>query len=150
VLGCASSPDADETADLLRQYARRRCRRFLFRSSSSRAHARCCRRPAQKASARAVRVSRDLGSRLDGPRCSIEVVERLADAIESFRCLKVETVSPDVNCPAVRSRRPQLDLAGGWSLQQKIEALDRGVPIFTTTAVNLPCRRVLYHYEQDR
>jgi 4-hydroxy-tetrahydrodipicolinate synthase len=81
-----------------------------------------------------------------GSGLPIETIERLADTIPNFRCLKAETVPAGVKYSAVQHACPQLQLAGGWALPQMIEALDRGVRVFTTTAVNLPFRRVLDHY----
>jgi dihydrodipicolinate synthase/N-acetylneuraminate lyase len=151
VIGGASSADPDETAVLLDLYARHRCRAVLIQIPPALAtmpdaavdHFR--RLPLGPFE---YLMIQDLD--WSGPGATIEVIERLADALASFTCLKVETVPAGVKYSAVARRCPQLDLAGGWALPQMIEALDRGVSIFTTTAVNLPFRRVLDHYEQGR
>ena len=74
-----------------------------------------------------------------GSGARIEVIAALRDTIPNFRYLKVETVMAGLKYTAVREALGEsVSLAGGWAMPQMIEALDRGVALFTTTAINYP------------
>jgi dihydrodipicolinate synthase/N-acetylneuraminate lyase len=75
----------------------------------------------------------------NGPGMPIETIARLYAEIESFTAIKVETSPPGPKYSAIlRATEGGLHVACGWGLGQMIEALDRGVSTFTTTAINLP------------
>lgn len=74
-----------------------------------------------------------------GPGLPLEVILELFDQIESFRCLKVETVPAGYKYTQVlEATQGRMNVSGGWAIPQMIEALDRGVHAFNTTAVNKP------------
>lgn len=75
----------------------------------------------------------------NGPGMPIETIERLYGEVEPFNAIKVETSPPGPKYTAIlRATEGGLHVACGWGLGQMIEALDRGVSTFTTTAINLP------------
>jgi dihydrodipicolinate synthase/N-acetylneuraminate lyase len=74
-----------------------------------------------------------------GPGLSIDAILRLFDAVPAFRAIKVETSPAGSKYSAIReATRGALHVSCGWGMGQMIEALDRGVSTFTTTAINLP------------
>lgn len=80
-----------------------------------------------------------------------EFVAQLFDEIESFEAIKVEVAPAGAKYSAVLAATGgRIHVSCGWGLGQMIEALDRGVQAFTTTAVNLPFVRVFDLYEQGR
>lgn len=81
----------------------------------------------------------------------VELIARMFDAIECFRAIKVETVPAGAKYSAVlEATNNQIHVSCGWGLGQMIEALDRGVHAFTTTAINLPFVRVYRSYQAGR
>ena len=74
----------------------------------------------------------------NGPGMPIDTIERLYDEIDPFNAIKVETSPPGRSTRILRATEGGLHVACGWGLGQMIEALDRGVSTFTTTAINLP------------
>ena len=64
----------------------------------------------------------------NGYGMGLDTIRELWEEIDSFRCLKLETV------PA------------GYKMTQLIEALDRGTSFVTTTAINKPFVHILRHY----
>jgi 4-hydroxy-tetrahydrodipicolinate synthase len=74
-----------------------------------------------------------------GPGLSIESIVRLADAVPAFRAIKVETSPAGSKYSAILDATGgALHVSCGWGMGQMIEALDRGVSTFTTTAINMP------------
>jgi dihydrodipicolinate synthase/N-acetylneuraminate lyase len=75
----------------------------------------------------------------NGPGLPIDSIVRLYEAIPAFTAIKVETVPAGRKYSAILdATRGGLHVSCGWGLGQMIEALDRGVSTFTTTAINLP------------
>lgn len=75
----------------------------------------------------------------NGPGMEIAAIKRLHDEIPAFTAIKVETVPAGSKYTAILEATARgLHVACGWGLGQMIEALDRGVSTFTTTAINLP------------
>lgn len=75
----------------------------------------------------------------NGPGLSIETILRLVDAVPAFRAIKVETSPAGTKYSAIRAATGgALHISCGWGMGQMIEALDRGVSTFSTTAINLP------------
>jgi dihydrodipicolinate synthase/N-acetylneuraminate lyase len=74
-----------------------------------------------------------------GPGLSIDSIVRLFDAVPAFRAVKVETSPAGAKYSAIRAATGgELHVSCGWGMGQVIEALDRGVSTFSTTAINLP------------
>jgi 4-hydroxy-tetrahydrodipicolinate synthase len=72
-----------------------------------------------------------------GPGLSIESIVRLVDAVPAFRAIKVETSPAGAKYSAIRAATGgALHVSCGWGMGQMIEALDRGVATFSTTAIN--------------
>lgn len=67
----------------------------------------------------------------------IDMIKKLFNEIESFKCLKIEVVPAGVKYTAVRkATKYKLHVSGGWAGTQMIEALDRGVNAFMPTALH--------------
>ena len=67
----------------------------------------------------------------------IDVIKKLFNEIESFKCLKIEVVPAGVKYTAVReATKNKLHVSGGWAGTQMIEALDRGVNAFMPTVLH--------------
>lgn len=63
-----------------------------------------------------------------GPGLTLEVIQRLRDALPTLAGLKIETVPAGWKYTAVRKAcGGDFFIAGGWAVPQMIEALDRGV-----------------------
>jgi dihydrodipicolinate synthase/N-acetylneuraminate lyase len=72
----------------------------------------------------------------DGPGLPVPVILRLCDEVSSVTAIKVETTPAGPKYSALA--RAGVHVSCGWGMGQMIEALDRGVATFTTTAINLP------------
>lgn len=67
----------------------------------------------------------------------IDVIQKLFNEIESFKCLKIEVVPAGVKYTEVRKvTNNKLHVSGGWAGSQMIEALDRGVNAFMPTVLH--------------
>ncbi len=76
---------------------------------------------------------------------------QLWDELESFRCLKLETVpSGAKTSELIEATDGRLTIGCGWSLPQLIEALDRGTHFTTTTAINRPFVHVFRLHQAGR
>lgn len=67
----------------------------------------------------------------------INIITRLFNELENFKCLKIEVVPAGVKYSQVRNAtNGRLHLSGGWAGTQMIEALDRGVDAFMPTILH--------------
>lgn len=67
----------------------------------------------------------------------IDVIQKLFNELESFKCLKIEVVPAGVKYTEVRkATKNKLHVSGGWAGTQMIEALDRGVNAFMPTVLH--------------
>lgn len=67
----------------------------------------------------------------------LDTICKLFEDVPAFRCLKIEVVPAGVKYSQVLNAvNGQLNISGGWAVMQMIEALDRGVHAFMTTAMN--------------
>ena len=82
---------------------------------------------------------------------SIDTIRDLWEEIDSFRCLKLETVPSGYKISQILEATDN-NLAVGvvWSLPQFIEALDRGTSFFTTTAINKPFVHIYNLYNSGK
>jgi 4-hydroxy-tetrahydrodipicolinate synthase len=65
-----------------------------------------------------------------------ELIVELFDTVETFRCLKVETIPAGVKYSRILELTGgRLNVSGGWAVQQLPEALKRGVHAFMPTAM---------------
>ena len=65
---------------------------------------------------------------LTGSGVPTDILVRLFEEVESFRCLKIETALPGGKyTKMLNATDHRLHISGGWSVTQYIEALDRGV-----------------------
>jgi dihydrodipicolinate synthase/N-acetylneuraminate lyase len=84
----------------------------------------------------------------NGYGMSLDLILQLFENIPAFRCLKIETVPAGIKYTQVlRATGGAVNVSAGWALPQMIEALDRGVHAFNTTAINRPFIRIyqLHH-----
>lgn len=69
-----------------------------------------------------------------GPGMPVEVIRRLFEEVEPFRCIKVEVVPAGPKYTAIlRATDGRLIVAGGWAVTQYVEALDRGMHALLAT-----------------
>jgi len=67
----------------------------------------------------------------------INIITRLFNELDNFKCLKIEVVPAGVKYSQVRNAtNGKLHLSGGWAGTQMIEALDRGVDAFMPTILH--------------
>lgn len=87
----------------------------------------------------------------NGYGMGLDTITELWEEIDSFRCLKLETVPAGYKMTQIIEATDDLMPIGtGWSLPQLIEALDRGTKFITTTAINRPFVHVLNRYYSGR
>ncbi|MDA1348968.1 MAG: dihydrodipicolinate synthase family protein [Chloroflexi bacterium] len=87
----------------------------------------------------------------NGYGMGLDTIMELWDEIESFRCLKLETVPAGYKMSQlIEATGNAMPIGTGWSLPQLIEALDRGTRFLTTTAVNKPFDHVFRLHEEGR
>ena len=87
----------------------------------------------------------------NGYGMGLDTIMELWDEIESFRCLKLETVPAGYKMSQlIEASGGTMPIGTGWSLPQLIEALDRGTRFLTTTAVNKPFVHVFRLHEAGR
>lgn len=68
---------------------------------------------------------------------TINIIKKLFDTLEKFKCLKIEVVPAGVKYSEVKKiTEGKLHLSGGWAGTQMIEALDRGVDAFMPTILH--------------
>ena len=68
---------------------------------------------------------------------SDELICRLFEEVEAFRCLKVETVPAGVKYSRILElTQGRLNVSGGWAVSQMIEGLQRGVHAFMPTGMH--------------
>jgi len=66
-----------------------------------------------------------------------DLICRLFEEVEAFRCLKVETVPAGVKYSRILElTHGQLNVSGGWAVSQMIEGLKRGVHAFMPTGMH--------------
>ncbi len=82
-----------------------------------------------------------------GTGMPVSLISQLFEEIESFRCLKVETVPACPKYTAVlEATDRQLHVSGGWASLQLLEALDRGIDVIMPTGMTGLFRRVFDAY----
>jgi 4-hydroxy-tetrahydrodipicolinate synthase len=83
-----------------------------------------------------------------GSGMRVSLIAQLFAEIKPFRCLKVE-VSPagPKYTQVLAATGGRLHVSGGWASLQMIEALDRGVGVFMSTAMTGWYRRILDAYK---
>ena len=83
----------------------------------------------------------------NGYGMGLDTICELWEEIESFRCLKLETVPARYKMTQIiETTDGMMPVGTGWSLPQLIEALGRGTSFVTTTAINKPFVHILRHY----
>ncbi|GAA5221743.1 dihydrodipicolinate synthase family protein [Membranihabitans marinus] len=66
-----------------------------------------------------------------------ELILSLFEKVESFRCLKVETIPAGVKYSRIiEGSNGMLNVSGGWAVMQMMEALERGVHSFMPTGMH--------------
>ena len=79
----------------------------------------------------------------------LDTIRELWEEIDSFRCLKLETVPAGYKMTQIiGATGGMMPVGTGWSLPQLIEALDRGTSFVTTTAINKPFVHIFRQYRQ--
>jgi 4-hydroxy-tetrahydrodipicolinate synthase len=75
----------------------------------------------------------------NGPGLAVPTIVRLFEEVPAVTAVKVETSPAGPKYSALhRATGGALHVSCGWGMGQMIEALDRGVATFGTTAINLP------------
>lgn len=66
-----------------------------------------------------------------------ELILKLFDEVETFRCLKIETVPAGVKYSRILElTQGKLNVSGGWAVSQMMEGLKRGVHAFMPTGMH--------------
>ncbi|MBR7187314.1 MAG: dihydrodipicolinate synthase family protein [Clostridia bacterium] len=74
---------------------------------------------------------------LSGGGVPADLLARLFEEVESFRCLKIETNLPGPKfTKMLKATGGRLNISGGWSINQYIEGLDRGVHAMVPTCMH--------------
>jgi len=85
----------------------------------------------------------------NGPGLPVEYIIEMFEAIEAFRCRKVEVQPAGPKYTAViDGNGGRLHLSGGWAADQMIESLDRGVDVYMSTAMTKLYTGVMRLYDQ--
>ena len=85
----------------------------------------------------------------EGYGLPVDLIVRLFEEIEVFRCLKIEVVPAGVKYTEVlQATQGRLHLSGGWADTQMIEGLDRGVHGFMPTGMHRAYTRIHALYRQ--
>lgn len=88
-----------------------------------------------------------------GQGLPLDLICRLFETVEPFRCLKIETVPAGVKYSAVLAATGgRLHVSGGWAVSQMLEGLERGVHAFMPTGMHAIYTAIYRHYqagEQD-
>ena len=67
----------------------------------------------------------------------IDLVCKLFEEVPAFRCFKIEVVPAGIKySQMLKATEQRLHISGGWAVMQMIEAMERGVHAFITTAMN--------------
>ncbi len=86
-----------------------------------------------------------------GGGLKVSEIIRLFDELDSFRCLKIETVPAGSKYSAVLQQTGgKLHVSGGWAVNQLIDALDRGVHAFMPTAMDRVYVAIYSAYQSGR
>lgn len=74
---------------------------------------------------------------INGKGTPIDLLVRLFNEVDCFRCLKIETLPAGPKYTAIlEATEGRLNVSGGWSVTQLIDALDRGVHAMANTGLN--------------
>jgi 4-hydroxy-tetrahydrodipicolinate synthase len=77
-----------------------------------------------------------------------DLILKLFQEVETFRCLKVETVPAGVKYSRLLALTDnKLHLSGGWAVTQMIEGLKRGVHAFMPTGMHKTYCRIYQHFK---
>jgi len=83
----------------------------------------------------------------NGPGLPVDTIQRLVEEVPAITAIKVETVPAGAKYSAIRhATGGALHVSCGWGMGQMVEALDRGVSTFSTTAINRPFVEVHRRY----
>ncbi|MCH2693674.1 MAG: dihydrodipicolinate synthase family protein [Acidobacteriia bacterium] len=75
----------------------------------------------------------------NGYGMSLKTIFEMFKKISAFKCIKIETIPAGFKSSQVLAEtKGELNVSSGWSLPEMIEALDRGIHGFNTTAINKP------------
>ncbi len=86
-----------------------------------------------------------------GRGLATDLIIQLYDEIPAFKCLKVEIAPAGPKYTEVlEATNGTLNVSCGWGMLQMIEALDRGVHAFMTTASNRPFVEIYERYRKGR
>jgi 4-hydroxy-tetrahydrodipicolinate synthase len=88
---------------------------------------------------------------LNGAGVPVELIVRLFNEIECFRCIKVETLPAGPKYTAIlKATDNHLNVSGGWSVTQIIDAWDRGVHAMANTGLHEIYCKIYELYKKDR
>jgi len=81
----------------------------------------------------------------------IPLIVRLFEEVDSFRCLKIETVPAGVKYSAVlKATHDRLHVSGGWAVMQMLEGLARGVHAFMPTGMHSIYTEIYARYQSGQ
>lgn len=84
----------------------------------------------------------------NGPGLTLSLIVQLFEEVDSFRCLKIETVPAGVKYSTVlEATGGRLHVSGGWAVMQMIEGLKRGVHAFMPTGMHAIYTAIYNNYQ---
>jgi 4-hydroxy-tetrahydrodipicolinate synthase len=135
VIGGAGETDEDRRLQMVRHLLELGCHNVLLQIpfSSDHQYRSAVMRVADLAPAMIMIQDWDFG----GGGLPLDLICRLFDEVESFRCLKIETVPAGPKySQVIAATDNRLHVSGGWAVSTMIEGLERGVHAFMPTALH--------------
>jgi 4-hydroxy-tetrahydrodipicolinate synthase len=145
VIAGAGEPDPVKAKALLRSYIERGCRHVLFQIpySTQDIFYRHFMTLAQLQPG--VIMLQDWDA--SGYGLPDELILKLFEEVEAFRCLKIETIPAGIKYSRVLSLTDgRLNVSGGWAVSQMIEGLTRGVHAFMPTGMHFTYVQIYKEY----
>lgn len=145
VIAGAGEPDLTKAKHLLKLYIDRGCKNVLFQIPYTNAETfgEQFMRMAELQPAMIMLQDWDVG----GYGLPDDLIAKLFDEVEAFRCLKVETIPAGVKYSRVlEMTNGRLHVSGGWAVSQMIEGLRRGVHAFMPTGMHFTYCRIYREY----
>jgi 4-hydroxy-tetrahydrodipicolinate synthase len=86
---------------------------------------------------------------IQGAGVPVEILCRLFEEVDCFRCIKLETMLAGPKYTAlIKASGNRLHVSGGWGITQLIDAWDRGVHAMACTGLNEPFCKIHKLYTQ--
>lgn len=145
VIAGAGETDMTKAKTLLRQYIDRGCKHVLFQIPYEKDHSFYANFMDLAELQPEMIMLQDWDA--SGKGLPDELICRLFEEVEAFRCLKVETVPAGPKYSRIlKLTGGRLHVSGGWAVSQMIEGLTRGVHAFMSTGMHFTYCRIYNEY----